>query len=67
MLDVLVHRVRGRQRLLHRQEPGTDVALVGKEDVPLVSASEAAARSAVMEALYSGAETKQWVAPKKFI
>jgi len=38
-------------------------ALVGK-DVPLVGAREAAVRSAVMEALYEGARTKQWVAPK---
>jgi predicted dehydrogenase len=38
-------------------------ALVGKE-VSLVGAREAAVRSAVMEALYEGARTKQWVAPK---
>jgi predicted dehydrogenase len=38
-------------------------ALRGK-DVPLVSAQEAAVRSAVMEALYRGARTRQWVAPK---
>ena len=41
-------------------------ALVGRPDVPLVSASEAAVRSAVMEALYVGAQRKQWVAPKKY-
>jgi predicted dehydrogenase len=41
-------------------------ALVGKPDVPLVSASEAAVRSAVMEALYVGAQRKEWVAPKKY-
>ena len=41
-------------------------ALVGKADVPLVGASEAAVRSAVMEALYVGAQRKQWVAPKKY-
>jgi len=41
-------------------------ALVGKANVPLVSAQEAAIRSAVMEALYKGAGTKQWVTPKKF-
>lgn len=40
-------------------------AVVGKPDVPLVSASEAADRSAVMEALYQAAEAKKWVAPKK--
>ncbi len=40
-------------------------ALNGNPDVPLVGATEAAARSAVMEALYQGAESKQWVAPKK--
>lgn len=40
-------------------------ALVGKRDVPLVDVREAAVRSAVMEALYLGAETKEWVAPKK--
>jgi predicted dehydrogenase len=39
-------------------------ALAGETNVPLVSASEAAVRSAVMEALYVGAERKQWVAPK---
>jgi predicted dehydrogenase len=38
-------------------------ALNGKE-VPLVGAREAAVRSAVMEALYEGARTRQWVAPK---
>jgi predicted dehydrogenase len=41
-------------------------ALVGKPNVPLVSASEAAVRSAVMEALYAGAQRKQWVTPKKY-
>jgi predicted dehydrogenase len=38
-------------------------ALEGK-DVPLVGAREAAERSAVMEALYEGARTKQWVTPR---
>jgi predicted dehydrogenase len=38
-------------------------ALVGK-DASLVGAREAAVRSAVMEALYEGARTKKWVAPK---
>lgn len=37
-------------------------ALVGNEDVPLVSPQEAAARSVVMEALYQGANGKEWVA-----
>lgn len=41
-------------------------ALVGKPYVPLVGASEAAVRSAVMEALYVGAQRKQWVAPKQY-
>jgi len=40
-------------------------ALVGKEDVPLVGAREAAVRSAVMEALYHGARARQWVTPKQ--
>jgi predicted dehydrogenase len=40
-------------------------ALVGQTDLPLVTAREAAGRSAVMEALYRGAQQKQWVAPKK--
>ncbi len=39
-------------------------ALAGESNVPLVSAREAAVRSAVMEALYIGAERKQWVASK---
>ncbi len=39
-------------------------AVGGKEDVPLVSAYEAAHRSAVMEAMYEGARTGQWVKPK---
>jgi len=42
-------------------------ALTGKPNVPLVSASEAAVRSAVMEALYMGAQQKQWVEPKKAV
>ncbi len=36
-------------------------AINGKEGVPLVTAREAAYRSAVMEALYKGAETCAWV------
>lgn len=40
-------------------------ALLGKElPVPLVGAREAAYRSAVMEAMYEGARTNTWVAPK---
>ena len=38
-------------------------ALLGKPDVPLVSATEAAIRSAVMAALYAGANQGKWVAP----
>ncbi len=38
-------------------------AVVGKPNVPLVGAQEAAVRSAVMEALYQGASTHSWVAP----
>ncbi len=36
---------------------------VNGADVPLVSAEEAAARSAVMEAFYEGARQQAWVAP----
>ncbi len=39
-------------------------AVVEKKDVPLVGAREAALRSSVMEALYAGARTQQWVTPK---
>lgn len=39
-------------------------ALVGKADVPLVGAREAAVRSAVMEGLYQGARKRQWMTPK---
>jgi len=40
-------------------------ALVGKDlPIPLVSAREAAYRSAVMEAMYEGAANGTWVAPK---
>jgi len=38
-------------------------ALTGKEDCPLVSAREAAVRSAVMEALYRAARERTWVVP----
>ena len=37
-------------------------AAVGKSDVALVSPTEAAARSTVMEALYQGSREKRWVA-----
>lgn len=40
-------------------------AVVGQKDVPLVTAQEAAARSAVMAALYQGSEQHTWVAPQK--
>jgi predicted dehydrogenase len=40
-------------------------AVVGKEHPPLVSAQEAAARSAVMEAFYRAAETQSWVRPSR--
>ena len=36
-------------------------AVVGKPDVPLVTAQEAAARSAVMEAFYTAAARQAWV------
>jgi hypothetical protein len=40
-------------------------ALVGKDlAVPLVTAREAAYRSAVMEAMYAGAKSNTWVAVK---
>lgn len=39
-------------------------AIAGKQDVPLVGVREAAARSAVMEALYEAARTRTWVQPK---
>lgn len=40
-------------------------AVTGKEGVPLVTAREAAVRSAVMEALYEGGRQQAWVAPKQ--
>ncbi len=40
-------------------------ALNGKPDMPLVTPAEAAARSAVMEALYRGAATGRWVTPRR--
>jgi len=40
-------------------------ALVDKSDISLVTAQEAAARSAVMEALYKGAAEHTWVAPTR--
>jgi predicted dehydrogenase len=39
-------------------------AIGGKDDVPLVTAREAAYRSAVMEAMYEGARENKWVEPK---
>jgi predicted dehydrogenase len=39
-------------------------AITGKQGVPLVTAKEAAYRSAVMEAMYQGAKRQRWVAPK---
>lgn len=38
-------------------------AISGHDNVPLVSAQEAAARSAVMEALYRGAQQQTWIVP----
>ncbi|MDQ6834383.1 MAG: Gfo/Idh/MocA family oxidoreductase [Chloroflexota bacterium] len=38
-------------------------AIVGKPDVPLVGAREAALRSTVMEAMYEGANQHTWIAP----
>ncbi len=40
-------------------------AVIGKEHQPLVTASEAAARSSAMEAMYKGAAAQSWVAPYK--
>jgi predicted dehydrogenase len=41
-------------------------ALVGRQDVPLVSARQAAYRSAVMEALYRAARSRSWVSLEQF-
>lgn len=41
-------------------------AVVGQEDVPLVSVREAAERSAVMEAMYEAAAKESWVTPKRY-
>jgi len=38
-------------------------AVAGRKDAPLVTAREAAVRSAVMEALYEGARRREWVRP----
>ncbi len=38
-------------------------AVAGQPDVPLVSAREAATRSAVMEALYQSADQRTWITP----
>lgn len=40
-------------------------AVNGHKNVPLVTAQEAAARSAVMEALYRGSQQQAWVKPSK--
>jgi len=40
-------------------------AVTGQLNVPLVTAQEAAARSAVMEALYRGSQGHVWAAPAK--
>ncbi|MGD0092249.1 MAG: Gfo/Idh/MocA family oxidoreductase [Planctomycetota bacterium] len=39
-------------------------AVAGKTDLPLVTAREAAYRSAVMEAVYQGAREQKWTAPE---
>lgn len=39
-------------------------AVLGKPGIPLVTPTEAAMRSAVMEAFYKAAEARRWVAPK---
>jgi predicted dehydrogenase len=41
-------------------------AVVGKPNVPLVGAREAAYRSAVMEAMYKAAKTGKWVGPRDY-
>ena len=48
------------EQLPHAFEQFLD-ALAGQPDVPLVTAREAATRSAVMEALYTGARQQTWV------
>jgi len=51
-----------------KQTAGFDLFLdlvEGKANAPLVTAQEAAYRSAVMEALYFGHEQKRWVTPEK--
>ena len=40
-------------------------AVAGREHAPLVTAAEAATRSAVMEALYAAARRQQWVEPAR--
>ncbi len=40
-------------------------AVAGQKNVPLVTAQEAAARSAVMEAMYQGAQQHRWIEPSK--
>ena len=53
--------------VLRRIPPLTVIAwtfVFGGTGVALVSAAEAAYRSAVMEAIYKGAQSRKWVAPK---
>lgn len=40
-------------------------AVMGKPDVSLVTPTEAAMRSSVMEAFYKASQTRKWVAPKE--
>jgi predicted dehydrogenase len=55
-------------KLPEKQNAGFEAfldAVTGKKNVALVTAREAAYRSAVMEAMYEGARQEKWVAPKK--
>lgn len=54
-------------KLPERRSSGFDAFLdaIQGQDVPLVGASEAAYRVAVMEALYQGARTNTWVQPAR--
>ncbi len=52
------------QELPHAFELFLDT-IVGHENLPLVTPQEAAARSAVMEAMYKAYETQSWVSPEK--
>jgi hypothetical protein len=40
-------------------------AVQGDRGVPLVGATEAAERNAVMEAIYAGSAGKKWVKPRR--